>query len=48
MKKESDIDEVYGEWLRAQRHDVDRNSEVAAKTLEALSIITDRLTSQEA
>ena len=46
--KESDIDEVYGEWLRAQRHDVDTNAEVAAKTLEALSIITDRLTSQEA
>ena len=48
LGEESDIDEVYGEWLRAQRHDVDTNAEVAAKTLEALSIITDRLTSQEA
>ena len=46
--KEREIDEVYGEWLRAQRHDVDINAEVAAKTIQALSIITDRLMSQEA
>ena len=44
--KESEIDEVYGAWLRAQRHDVDTNAAVAAKTLEALTILTDRLTSQ--
>ena len=46
--KEREIDEVYGEWLRAQRHDVVINAEVAAKTIQALSIITDRLMSQEA
>ena len=46
--KEREIYEVYGEWLRAQRHDIDINAEVAAKTIQALSIITDRLMSQEA